>query len=572
MREPSSPERHPLRPGPGGVEGPLVGPVADPVRLAAPTAAHRADAETDPRCETHSEEAAPGWAHAVNNGTEDPRDGSWHRDGVAFADEGNGPEDGEGEASRPSDLGTGNGSGGGAGEGAGRDRADSAEAPPSLPLALVAVTVAGQCRERSPADKALFGDDSAGARFVDRFEDAKLGQALLARAIADGTAESRAVVLTTGGAVGCRVSLWRQRGGERLRITAAFAPDPPVATSSPHAEGPQAKAAEDGPQTRGIPAPVVARGAPGGEVQSAAWMLHRYAVLLRRPLAAARALLLEDRGRDRARPQDQDQSAGRSGQGSSGHEARRAASARGGHQAVSASAALWRVSSLVAEMERQAIAAARGAGGLDLPGTGALPSEVDAVHLARRLARLSAARGRSLGIDVEWHGADPSWADPHEAYGPEDEASEEAQDRAADHGLRSDFDAPVVLSDAQALWTALEAVIDGALSLGGAPERWRAPEGESGSISGEGSSVLRLGWMLRPDDGLELVVAHAPPPRDEGHGLGPLSAPTLILQEVEALVAAAGARVVWEPAPTVARNTGATVRIVFAAEACLPRL
>lgn len=111
-----------------------------------------------------------------------------------------------------------------------------------LPVALAAVSVAGQCRERSPADLALFGPGAD--RLVDRFADPALGQGLLARALTDGAAEAEANLLTPGGPALFRVSLWRQRGGERIRVMAAFAqsgalqpappppaplPEPPVA-------------------------------------------------------------------------------------------------------------------------------------------------------------------------------------------------------------------------------------------------------------------------------------------------------------------------------------------------------
>lgn len=90
-----------------------------------------------------------------------------------------------------------------------------------LPTALAAVTVAGQCRERSPVDLALFGE--AAERFVERFADPLAGEALLARALAEGAAEGSATLVTAAGARAFRVSLWRQRGGDKIRLLAAFA-------------------------------------------------------------------------------------------------------------------------------------------------------------------------------------------------------------------------------------------------------------------------------------------------------------------------------------------------------------
>ncbi|MEL6336772.1 MAG: hypothetical protein AAFQ88_09005 [Pseudomonadota bacterium] len=92
----------------------------------------------------------------------------------------------------------------------------------SLPLAIAAVTVAGQCRERSPTDEALFGD--RGARFAQRFTEPAQGQRLFAAAVAEGFADGEAVLETTAGPLPGRVSLWRQRGGDRVRLIAAFAP------------------------------------------------------------------------------------------------------------------------------------------------------------------------------------------------------------------------------------------------------------------------------------------------------------------------------------------------------------
>lgn len=95
------------------------------------------------------------------------------------------------------------------------------EGAQALPLTMAAVTVAGQCRERSPSDLALFGE--AGARFSARFVDPAEGDALLAIALAEGAAEGRAELRTGSGRGDFRVSLWRQRGGQRIRVMASFA-------------------------------------------------------------------------------------------------------------------------------------------------------------------------------------------------------------------------------------------------------------------------------------------------------------------------------------------------------------
>jgi signal transduction histidine kinase len=58
---------------------------------------------------------------------------------------------------------------------------------------------------------------------VPRFADREAGQALLAEAIASGAAETVATLVTGAGEGRFRVSLWRQRGGERIRLLAAFA-------------------------------------------------------------------------------------------------------------------------------------------------------------------------------------------------------------------------------------------------------------------------------------------------------------------------------------------------------------
>jgi signal transduction histidine kinase len=91
----------------------------------------------------------------------------------------------------------------------------------AMPLAMAALDVVGQIRERSPTDLAIFGE--AAGRLADRFLTPETGQALLARAVGDGTAEATAWLATAAGQRRFRIGLWRQRGGERIRILAAFA-------------------------------------------------------------------------------------------------------------------------------------------------------------------------------------------------------------------------------------------------------------------------------------------------------------------------------------------------------------
>lgn len=92
--------------------------------------------------------------------------------------------------------------------------------PPAVPVAMAALDVAGQIRERSPVDMAIFGDGAV--RLIDRFVQPAGGQSLLARAASDGSAEGAAWLVTAAGQQRFLVSLWRQRGGERIRIVAAF--------------------------------------------------------------------------------------------------------------------------------------------------------------------------------------------------------------------------------------------------------------------------------------------------------------------------------------------------------------
>jgi len=89
-----------------------------------------------------------------------------------------------------------------------------------MPVAMAALDVAGQLRERSPIDLAIFGDEAT--RLTDRFVEPAGVQSLLARAVSDGNAEGTAWLNTSAGQRRFRISLWRQRGGERVRVLAAF--------------------------------------------------------------------------------------------------------------------------------------------------------------------------------------------------------------------------------------------------------------------------------------------------------------------------------------------------------------
>jgi two-component system OmpR family sensor kinase len=89
-----------------------------------------------------------------------------------------------------------------------------------MPVAMAALDVAGQIRERSPADMAIFGDGAT--QLIARFVQPASGQSLLARAVSDGSAEGAAWLVTPAGQRRFRISLWRQRGGERIRVLAAF--------------------------------------------------------------------------------------------------------------------------------------------------------------------------------------------------------------------------------------------------------------------------------------------------------------------------------------------------------------
>ena len=67
---------------------------------------------------------------------------------------------------------------------------------------------------------AIFGEDAT--RLIDRFIQPAGGQTLLARAVSGGSAEGTAWLNTTAGQRRFRISLWRHRGGDRIRVLAAF--------------------------------------------------------------------------------------------------------------------------------------------------------------------------------------------------------------------------------------------------------------------------------------------------------------------------------------------------------------
>ena len=215
-----------------------------------------------------------------------------------------------------------------------------------MPVAMAALDMAGQIRERSPADMAIFGDGAT--RLIDRFVQPASGQALLARAVSDGSAEGAAWLVTTAGQRRFRISLWRQRGGERIRVLAAFS----VCEAPEGAPGPGGEA--------GLPEP--AREA-----------LIRMGHDMRSPLAAAMgfAELI------RASP--------------GGLKPAEAA----GH-AADIVAAAWRLMRIADDLE------AAGISGEVLPAMRL--AEVDIARLARRVARLTAPAARAAGVAIDGRG------------------------------------------------------------------------------------------------------------------------------------------------------------------------
>ncbi|MEL7140426.1 MAG: hypothetical protein AAFP67_15325, partial [Pseudomonadota bacterium] len=239
--------------------------------------------------------------------------------------------------------------------------------PVNLPVALLAVTVNGRCRERSPADLALFGPD--GERFVERFEDRTVGQALFARAVDHGTADGQAVLLTAAGGLRCRVSLWRQRGGERIRVVAAIAPETPGGGMG--GDGGAGGGSSDGSGA--------ARGRadlPAASEQASGLAWGRYPPLLSRSAGAVMDVLGALRGR---------------------------AGAAERLVLEDALAGLWRLMGLSGEMARRAALVAELPEGaapasMPLPGAGAMPSEVDLDRLVARLVRLATGTARRADV------------------------------------------------------------------------------------------------------------------------------------------------------------------------------
>lgn len=208
-----------------------------------------------------------------------------------------------------------------------------------MPVAMAALDVAGQIRERSPADLAIFGE--AAGRLADRFVQRDRGQALLARAVTDGSAEGIAWLVTGAGQQRFRVSLWRQRGGERIRILAAF--------STCAATGGEAEA-------RGIP-------------ESLREVLLRLGRDMRPPLGAVMGFAEMIRTGATLRPED-----------AAGH-------------ASDILAAAWRLMRIAEDLEA---VSSSGEARLML-----VPAEVDLARLVRRVVRLAAPAAEAAGVTID---------------------------------------------------------------------------------------------------------------------------------------------------------------------------
>ncbi len=208
-----------------------------------------------------------------------------------------------------------------------------------MPVAMAALDVAGQIRERSPADIAIFGEDAT--RLVDRFIQLAGGQTLLARG---GSAEGTAWLNTTAGQRRFRISLWRHRGGDRIRVLAAFSVCGEIDTDA----------------HKGLPD--LAREA-----------LTRMGHDMRSPLAAAMGFA----EMIRANPED----------------LKPAEAARHASDIV---AAAWRLPRIADDLE------AAGASGEMRPAL--RPAEVDLARLARRVARLAAPAARAAGVAIDSRG------------------------------------------------------------------------------------------------------------------------------------------------------------------------
>jgi len=211
-----------------------------------------------------------------------------------------------------------------------------------MPVAMAALDVAGQIRERSPADMAIFGDGAT--RLIDRFVQPAGGQALLARAVSDGSAEGTAWLVTGAGQRRFRISLWRQRGGERIRVLAAFS-------------------------ACGVP-----EGAPGEDAEAGLPGVAREALIrmghdMHSPLAAVMGFAeLIRAGPDRLKP------------------------AKAAGHAADIVAAAWRLMRIADDLE------AAGTSGEVLPAMRL--AEVDIARLARRVARLAAPAARTTGVTI----------------------------------------------------------------------------------------------------------------------------------------------------------------------------
>lgn len=216
----------------------------------------------------------------------------------------------------------------------------------AMPVAMAALDVAGQIRERSPADMAIFGDGAT--RLIDRFVQPAGGQALLARAVSDGSAEGTAWLVTGAGQRRFRISLWRQRGGERIRVLAAFS------------------------------ACAVPEAAPGADAETGLPGLAREALIrmghdMRSPLTAVMGFAeLIRAGPDRLKPAE-----------AAGH-------------AADIVAAAWRLMRIADDVE---------AAGTSGEVQSALRlAEVDIARLARRVARLAAPAARAAGVAINGRG------------------------------------------------------------------------------------------------------------------------------------------------------------------------
>jgi signal transduction histidine kinase len=212
-----------------------------------------------------------------------------------------------------------------------------------MPVAMAALDVAGQIRERSPADLAIFGE--AAGRLVERFVQRDRGQALLARAVTDGSAEGIAWLITGAGQQRFRVSLWRQRGGERIRILAAF--------SACAATGVEAEAQ--------------------GPPDSLREVLLRLGRDMRPPLGAVMGFAEMIRTAGAAlRPEE-----------AAGH-------------ASDIIAAAWRLMRIAEDLEA---VSSSGEARLSL-----VPAEVDLARLVRRVARLAAPAAEAAGVAIDTGG------------------------------------------------------------------------------------------------------------------------------------------------------------------------